>query len=167
MSENLVDFGFSQLGSFSKNQLVKLEEKLLRQEKRLKVKKRESQKHKQMCDLHKECLSMWKTEVENRERKQVQKLMTTAPHRTDNAAAEQPNTHIPPPYTLSVSSLYPDITAMKLDADLDSCPSVPPPPVQGGEGGQDPEPDSTTISTIIFKHFWGIWFVSPNADQLK
>ncbi len=122
------EFGFPIGGSLSLKNISILEEKLKKKEQKMRRKKKISVKKLETIEGQKECLKLWKGEAENRNRKMMQKQLPLS--RETFETNETLHSQRTQDSQIS-SSLYPKLTALKLDPDLDgsppSHPSAPPP----------------------------------------
>lgn len=123
------EFGFPIGGSLSLKTILLLEEKLkkkvdMRRKKKLSVKKLET------IEDQRECLQIWKTEADARNRRIMQKQLPFPHERTETNEKQDLHTQRTSDSQVS-SSLFPQLAALKLDPDLDgnppSHPSAPPP----------------------------------------
>ncbi|XP_026227517.1 uncharacterized protein LOC113169931 [Anabas testudineus] len=81
-------------------------------------------------EMQKECFQMWKGEAETRNRKTMQKQLPFSQEKTETQVKQNLNTQRTPNSQIS-SSLFPELSALKLDPDLDGNPTLPssaPPP---------------------------------------
>ncbi|KAM3607306.1 uncharacterized protein V6R79_005369 [Siganus canaliculatus] len=137
------EHGFPIGGSLSVVKVEKLEMQLQQCEMKLRKKKKVSVQDLEMVESNRECLQKWKTEAEHRERKQMMKQL---PCEKNNKKSQfdtslSTSTHAEHSRSHPVSSLYPQLSAMKLDSDLDACPP------RGRQPGGQPESVGAPIST--------------------
>lgn len=86
-------------------------------EKEMRKKKKVRRDDLKLMDKHRKILQYWKNEAERRERKQMMKQL---PPNAKGYEQGQKNKHT---HSQPVSSLYPQLTALTLDPDLDACPT--------------------------------------------
>lgn len=151
------DFGFPANGSFSSNQLKKLEENLKKAEEEMLKKKKVKGKQVKRMQQHFKCLKMWQSEAESRDQRErqgkVEKTEERAkPQTRDTQAPAHPQTHIRPP---AYNPLYPSLTSWDDPTLQEGPPRRPPPqpvppndqePANGAEG---PHPEATVAFSPV------------------
>lgn len=123
------EFGFPIGGSLSLKNLLVLEGKLKGKEQEMRRKNKVSVRKLENIEGQKECLQMWKGEAETRNRKILQKQLPFPCEKL--ATNEMQASHTQRTQDSQISSLFPQLAALKLDPDLDGSPptnpSAPPP----------------------------------------
>lgn len=137
------EFEFPVGGSFSVKNVTTLETKLKEKEQLMRSKRKISIRKLELMESQMECLKMWKEEAESRNRKTVMKQLPflCVKKETD----EMLDSHSKRTKDSQISSsLNPQLTALKLDPDLDgSSPSAPPPYCSTTPSGEE-QADSRT-----------------------